>query len=373
MAPNVTSTPDIALAASAREWPDRLHRHLLDHGGGRVTTRIMEPDQAIDSSFDVLFIDDICSFLTPRLVKAVKVKGAEVIGVFLPSDGSDAKRRLLECGISDVIETEATPEEYVEKATAAISHRVVVTEPKTAPKTGGLTVGITGAAQGVGVTELSVSLAALISRNRTVALVDADPTWPSVAQRLDLSPHPNIRTLLDDSLHGSNDVVASTQLAGGVTVVGGVADAAVASPLSGSDFSIVVDSLVRIADIVVADLGPLDRSIGGVLNRMSALALVGSADPVGLTRLMRSAELLTDAIEIHRLVLVVNKAPARPYYRAEVRAEVAKTLPGLPLVVLPFDRRLIESSWEGSIPDRGSFIRSVRAVARVITDAVDDD
>ncbi len=306
-------------------------------------------------------------------MKAVKVKGAEVIGVYLPSDGSDAKRRLLECGISDVIETEATPEEYVDKATAAISHRVVVTETTTTPRRRGLSIGVTGAAQGVGVTELSASLAALIARNRSVALVDADPMWPSVAQRLDLPPHPNIRTLLDDSLHGSTDIGASTQLSGDVTVVGGVADTAVASPLSGSDFSIVIDSLARIADIVIADLGPLDRSIGGVVGRMSALALVGSADPVGLTRLMRSAELLTEAIEIHRLVLVVNKAPSRPYYQAEVKSELAKTLPGLPLVVLPFDRRLTESSWEGSIPDRGPFIRAVRGVARVITETVNDD
>ncbi|HUP17291.1 MAG TPA: hypothetical protein VM848_14720, partial [Acidimicrobiia bacterium] len=60
--------PDIALAASAREWPDRLHRFLLDHGGGRIVDRVMTPDQASDAGFDVLLIDDVCSFLTPRLV-----------------------------------------------------------------------------------------------------------------------------------------------------------------------------------------------------------------------------------------------------------------------------------------------------------------
>ncbi len=365
--------PDIALAASAREWPDRLHRHLLDHGGGRVTTRIMEPDQAIDSPFDVLFIDDICSFLTPRLVGAVKNKGAEVIGVFLPSDGSDAKRRLLECGISDVIETEAIPEEFVDKATAAIAHRVVATERDFRKRSHGLSVGVTGAAQGVGVTELSTSLSALIARNTTVALVDADPLWPSVAQRLDLPLHPNIRTLLDASLHRSGDLGTSTQRAVDVTVVGGVADTAVATPLNGSEFSIVVDSLEQIAEIVIVDLGPLDRAISGVFSRLSTVAVVGSADPVGMTRLMKSAEVLLESVDSQRLVLVVNKAPSRPYYQAEIRAEIAKALPGLPLIVLPFDRRLTQASWEGSIPDRGAFIRAVRGVARVIMGAVDDD
>lgn len=365
--------PDIALAASAREWPDRLHRHLLDHGGGKVTTRIMEPEQAIDSPFDVLFIDDICSFLTPRLVTAVKQKGAEVVGVFLPSDGSDAKRRLLECGISAVIETEAAPEEFVDKATAAVVHRVVVTETTLTRKSRGFGVGVIGAAQGVGVTELCVSLSTLIARTTPVVLVDADPTWPSVAQRFDLPLHPNIRTLLDENLHGTGDVSTSTQRVGDVTVVGGVADTAVATPLSRSDFSIVVDSLGLIADVVIADLGPLDRAIGGIFERLSTVAIVGSADPIGLSRLMKSAELIAEKVDNRRLVLVVNKAPSRPYYQAQIRAEIANTLPGLPLVVLPFDRRLSESSWEGTVPDRGAFIRAVRGVARVITEAVDDD
>ena len=365
--------PDIALAASAREWPDRLHRHLLDHGGGRVTTRIMESDQAIASPFDVLFIDDICSFLTPRLIAGVKAKGAEVVGVFLPSDGSDAKRRLLECGISDVIETEAKPEEFVDKAAAAIAHKVVVTEETLAPKRRGLTVGLTGAAQGVGATEIAVSLSTLIARTVSVALVDADPVWPSVAQRLDLSVHPNIRTVLDESLHGTGDLVGSTQQAGDVLIVGGVADAAVATPLNRSEFSIVFDSLQQVADVVVADLGPLDRSIVGIFAQFSTIAVVGSADPVGMTRLIRSAQVLAETVDSQRLVLVVNKAPSRPFYQAEIRGEIASALPGLPLVVLPFDRKLNDSNWQGSVAHRGGFTKAMRSVARVVAEAIDDD
>lgn len=365
--------PDIALAASAREWPDRLHRHLLDHGGGRVTTRIMGPDQTADSSFDVLFIDDICSFLTPRLVTAVKAKGAEVIGVFLPSDGSDAKRRLLECGISDVIETEATPDEFVEKAAAAISHRVGAPEQTPQDRARGLIVGVTGAAQGVGVTELSASLSALIAQEASVALVDADPTNPSVAQRLDLPLHPNIRTLLDDNLHRAGHASESTQLSGGVTVVGGVADTLVAASLTRSELSIVIDGLQRSSDVVIADLGPMDRAIGGVFTQLSAIALVGSADPVGMTRLIRCTDTLLETVDHERLVLVVNKAPAGSYYEAEVRAEIADTYPDLPLLVLPFDRKLSVASWEGSVPSRGPFYRAVRTVARVVTETLNDD
>lgn len=333
----------------------------------------MESDQAIASSFDVLFVDDICSFLTPRLVAAVKAKGAEVVGVFLSSDGSDAKRRLLECGISDVIETEATPNEFVEKAAAAIAHRVVAAEPSTPHKTGALSVGIVGAAQGVGATELAVSLSTQLTRTTSVALVDADPALPSVAQRLDLSVHPNIRTVLDESLHPSGGLAASIQQAGEVMVVGGVADAAHATPLNRSELSIVVDSMQQIARVVVLDLGPFDRTTAGAFGRLSTTAIVGSADPVGVTRLIRASQNLTEVVGGRRLVLVVNKTPSRPYYQAEIRAEVANALPGLPLVLLPFDRKMNTSNWEGSVADRGAFAKGVKDVARVITEAIDDD
>ena len=101
--------PQLALAASARDCPDRLHRFLMDHGGGRVRSRVMGPEQAMADDFDVILIDDICSFLTPRLVVRLRDSGKEVVGVFSPADGPDAKRRLLECGITDVIESDAPP------------------------------------------------------------------------------------------------------------------------------------------------------------------------------------------------------------------------------------------------------------------------
>ena len=75
--------------------------------------RVMSPDQALESSYHVVLIDDVCSFLTPGLVERVRRTGAETVGVYNPADGPDAKRRLLECGISDVVEDNATPAEFL--------------------------------------------------------------------------------------------------------------------------------------------------------------------------------------------------------------------------------------------------------------------
>jgi hypothetical protein len=67
----------------------------------------MGPEQAMADQFDVLLIDDVCSFLTPRLVRGLRDRGREVVGVYSPADAPDAKRHLLESGITDVIESNA--------------------------------------------------------------------------------------------------------------------------------------------------------------------------------------------------------------------------------------------------------------------------
>jgi hypothetical protein len=110
-----------------------------------------------------------------------------------------------------------------------------------------------------------------------------------------------------------------------------------------------------------------------VFGRLSTIAIVGSADPVGVTRLIRASQNLKEVEGGRRLVLVVNKTPSRPYYQAEIRAEIANALPGLPLVLLPFDRKMNMSNWEGSVAGRGAFAKGVRGVARVMTEAIDDD
>ena len=108
------------------------HRLAVEHG-----FKPMSADQATGQTFDVLLIDDVCSFLTPMLVTILKQSGREVIGVYLPEDGSDAKRRLLECGISDVIESGASGEEFLSKVTATLAHRVDASAIETSTSSSG--------------------------------------------------------------------------------------------------------------------------------------------------------------------------------------------------------------------------------------------
>lgn len=326
--------------------------------------RLMGPEQATEFSFDVLLIDDICSFLTPRLVTRVKQSGSEVIGVFAPPDGSDAKRRLLECGISDVIEADATPTEFVDTAVSALAHRVAV-PLEHPPGAHTRTVGVVGTTDGVGATEVAIGLAQTIPEPAAVSLVDLDPVWPSVAQRLDLPVHPNIRSALDATLH-SGDLVSATHPVGRLRVIGGVADHGAASQIAQAEASALFEELGSLSDVVVVDMGAFDRAIRGSIGRLDSVMLVGTGDPVGVTRLLRGIERLLDSADPRTAVAVVNMTPAKRFHGSEIRREIQEVFPHTPVVLLPFDRRVAEAAWEGERLSKGRFHKAVARMARLV-------
>lgn len=363
-------SPELALAASAREWPDRLHRHLLDHGGAQVVKLVMAPDQATGSRFDVLVIDDISSFLTPHLVTLVKKAGSEVIGVFDPEDGSDAKRRLLECGIGDVIESDASPDEFLRAIHSTMAHRLQTVPTSPAPAPGAWSIGVTGATDGVGATEVAVGLSCAISESLDTTLVDLDPVWPSVAPRLDLPLHPNLRTAIDKVLHDSGAVGSALHQIDSLAVVGGLADHGSAAPVSHTEMAMLIDVLASTTEVLVADLGAIGNGFGAVLSRFDSVALVGAGDPVGMARLLRTIERLLGIIDPEDLVVVINKTPGGRYHSSEIRAEMATAYPRIPTILMPHDRRVTDSAWDGSVSEKGSFARSLKRMTGLIEDSV---
>lgn len=357
--------PEIAIAGSVRDWPDRLHRHLLAHGGGTVVGRALAVEQVLATTFDVLVIDDVCSFLTPKLVTLIKRAGADVLGVFSPSDGPDAKQRLLECGIADVIESDASADEFARKLRATFSSRLPETVPDEMPRKG-WSIGVTGAAEGVGATEIAIGLGNALATSTQAGLVDIDPVRPSIAQRLDLPLHPNLRTALDLVMNNSADISSAFHIRDRLTVVGGVADRGHASPISYAETALLLDELSMMLSVVVADLGPFDRAIRGVLGSFHTIALVGASDPVGIARALQTAEKLIEVIDESRLLLIPNQVPRRRFHQTEIRAELRSAFPNLPIVMVRSDPRVTEASWEGALARRGPFSRAMRQMASLI-------
>lgn len=357
---------DIALAASAREWPDRLHRFLLDHGGGRIVDRVMGADQAAAAGFDVLLIDDVCSFLTPRLVTMLKQAGVEVIGVYMPEDGADAKRRLLECGISDVIETEASPEEFLAKISSTLAHRTAAVSADDHDPSPALHIGVTGACEGVGMTEIAISLATSLAGELPTVLLDMDPSWPSVAQRLDLPVHPNIRTALDHALHRTDRLEEAIHEIGGLRVVGGRADGGHGSDIPRPELAMLMQALGEHCEVIVADLGPLPRTEPGLSREFDTLVIVGTGDPVGVTRLIKTADAARATNPSQSLLAVVNKTPPGGFRRSEIATEIGNAIEGLPVVNVPADPRMVDAAWDGTLVSRGRYARSMEAMSQVV-------
>jgi MinD-like ATPase involved in chromosome partitioning or flagellar assembly len=331
----------------------------------------MGPDQATADRYDVLFIDDVCSFLTPRLVRSIRESGREIVGVYDSVDAPDAKRHLLECGITDVIEADAAPEEFLAAAAAMLIHRA---EPRPmTPKTSScFRVGVLGPVGGVGTTEIAIGLASSLARRRSTILVDLDQMTPSVAQRLDLPLHPNLLTAVDAahySVGGVREAILSHE---SVDVVGGLvkSSASALRELAPVEVEGLLDEIGSTGyQVLVADLGappPDDLD----LLRFHALIVVGLANPVGIARLVRMTQRLVSNPDTPDTVAVLNRVGPGSGRRQEIRAEMARLLPTMPVILLPEDRRLERASWDGTNPVRGPFAKSVGSVASLLDEAV---
>ncbi len=357
----------LAFAASPREWADRFHRFLADHGGARVRVHVLRPDDVVAEQYDVLVIDDICSFLSPALVGEVQARGRRVVGVYergLP----EGKDRLAECGIDVTVEAEAEPDEFlaaVAKAgeDVAVDSRVAVS-PSAAPSDRGRVVVVAGPAGGCGVTEVALGLATVLRRRRRVVLVDADPSCPSLMPRLGLPPHPNLRSAVDELEH-RGAVPAPPERAGLGVLGGGVGSLDGVRPgrvldvvrsLAGGDGDVVVDA--------GTDLVPRRSGVAATLvEAADDVVAVAEASPVGVVRLL---EWLGAAARLRpRLPVTVafNRAPRSPHRRAELVEEVVRSYVPAGLVFLPSDPAVNEAAWRGDLVTRGRFTKALARLA----------
>ena len=329
----------------------------------------MGPEQVVSDEYEVLLIDDVCSFLTPRLVRNVREMGREIVGVYDPVDANDAKRHLLECGITDVIEEGAAPDEFLAIAEATLLHRGTTWSTVTsAPRS--FRVGVLGPIGGVGCTEVAIGIAANLSRTRSTLLIDLDEKVPSVTQRLDLPVHPNLLTAVEAAHHAAGSVKEAVLDDDSLDVIGGLVNNAAGHEIPYVEIEGVLDEIGKAGyDVVVADLGSprVDRKD---FIRFHVLIVVGLANPVGIARLVRSVLDLTNRADTPDTVALVNRVAAGSRRRLEIRAEMARLLPTIPMILVPEDSRLERASWDGTRLGRGPFAKSVSRVAALIDGVV---
>ena len=323
----------------------------------------MGTDQLLADDYQVLLIDDICSFLTPRLVIRLREAGREVVGVFSPEDGTDAKRRLLECGISDVIEADASPEEFLEVIGSTLAHQAIPDQHGLRTPTPAIRVSVMGAAPGVGCTEVSIALADALSAHQKVVLVDLDQTYPGVAQRLDLPLHPNLHSAVDAAHHDPERLSEAILAKGDIRVVGGVASPSPDRLVPDSEIAALLEDLSREVEFLVIDLGSGPGSY-----EVDVRIVVGEATPVGLRRLIEKIEHGLHPGDRPDSLAIVNRARPGTRKADEIRRELVTALPEQAVLVIPEDKRVGPAGWNGVLVSNGRFRRAVARVSSLIAD-----
>jgi MinD superfamily P-loop ATPase len=371
------SEPEVAIAFTADPWVEVLHRHLTDHGGARVRSLVVEPEGALDESYDVLLAGHRWSALTRALVADVQARGRAVIGVF-DGDEPAGRRHLHSLGVDALVESDAGPDAFV-RAIAAVADRRSEHGQPTAPaseaRSGRLVV--VGGPPGTGRTEIAIELAVATGRRSSTVLLDADDVGPALAPRLQLPLEPNLRTAIDAVEHERGDLVRclAGDRASRVRAVCGLPNASAWSQVRPGEVVRVAERLTREAAVVVADLGGAIEDVPTTIGRgryATARAMLAEADivvcvcdasPTGIGRLLAW---IVDARAIassRPFFAVVNRAPSARFRRGEVFEELTTTVPLHDVAFVPTDTRVGEAAWNGTTVARGAFTRAVSSLA----------
>jgi MinD-like ATPase involved in chromosome partitioning or flagellar assembly len=341
-----------------------------------VRSLVVEPEGALDESYDVLLAGHRWSALTRALVADVRARGRAVIGVF-DGDEPAGRRYLQSLGVDAIVESDAGPDAFVRTIAAVAGGRS--DRPRTAPH-GELRSGrvvVVGGPPGTGRTEIAIELAVALARRTSAVLLDADDVGPTLAPRLQLPLEPNLRTAIDAVEHARGDLARCVVADGsnGVRAVCGLPNASAWSHVRAGEVVRVAERLAGEAGIVVADLGGAIEDVPTAVGRgrySCARTMLGAADvvvcvcdasPTGIGRLL---SWIVDARTIAPstpFFAVVNRAPSARFRRGEMFEELTATVPLHDVAFVPTDARVSEASWNGTTVARGGFTRAVSSLA----------
>ncbi len=406
--------PGIAIVRSSRAWARTLHRYVVDHGGAVVKTRPLEERQALEDEYDILIVDDISSFLTNHIVDELHRRGRRVLGVYDPEEfsGSDAtgRQRLVRLGVDGVIEAQATPEAFIHLITdlapsaaerharATAEHGDMPEDPflgngsrddgRASPRRRGHVTTVMAACGGAGATEIAIEVArGLAARGERAVVVDADEVGPSVAQRLSLPLHPNLRTAIDVVEHGTGRLAECLiNVSKGLETLVGLPHPKDWAEIRGTDLTAVLSELIRGRPQVVVNTSPFVEDLSGIggidrfaLSRAGVeacddLIVVCPPTPMGIARLLDRLTEIAPLVEGKPLHVVVNRTPKGSFKRKEIGREIERNFNPAGIHFFDDDPKVGKAAWDGTLVPHGSFTRAVNAtltpsIPRVTTSA----
>ena len=414
-----TEVPEIAIVRSSRSWARTLHRYVVDHGGAVVKARPLEERQALEEEYDILIVDDISSFLTNHIVDELHRRGRRVLGVFdpeefSPNEENSGKQRLIRMGADGYIEAQATPEEFVrsieelapepgqrertsdlvqdenmfgdgESATASSGTHIAVPPGRKAEsaRRRGYITAVLGASGGCGVTETAIELARQLGkRGEKTVVVDGDELAPSMAQRLDLPLHPNLRTAVDVVEHGTGRLSEClVGIANNLEVLTGLPHPKDWVEMRASDMEGLLLELSYGRPQLVVNASPLIEdlsSFGGadrfgisraVVESADALVVVCPATPMGVARLLDRVADLSSLAEGKPVHVVVGRVQKGAFKRNEIEREIQRSIAATSVHFIPNDLRVERAAWEGTLVPGGEFTKAIDDIAKLIPKA----
>jgi MinD-like ATPase involved in chromosome partitioning or flagellar assembly len=316
------------------------------------------------------------------------VAGVAVVGLVPPGD-EDPERRLRQLGVSHVLPSDASAEaisaavvEAVVALTPTPSDLSGLADPRSAlprppqpveelealPGTGRL-VAVWGPTGAPGRTTVAVGIAAeLAALGWPALLVDADVYGGVVAQVLGLlDESPGLAAACRQANNGQLDVAAlaglAREVAPALRVLTGIARADRWPELRPSALDVVLTLARSLAAVTVVDCGfaleqdeelvydtMAPRRNGAtvaVLEQADIVVVVGTADPVGLQRLVRGLSELKETVPGLAPTVVVNRLRASAIpgdTEAEVRAALRRYAGIEQLWVVPQDTEAVDAA-----------------------------
>ena len=205
----------IGVVLSARPWSTRLHSFIADHVPNVELVMVRDQQAAIETSPDVLLVDESTPWLTASFVSRARSAGVRLVGVYERS-GRAGQAHLAEVGISHQFEEAMPPDDVVfllgrlrpHERPADDKAESLQLDTEASPTRG--VVMCVGGPSGSGAREIAVALAcASGDRGWRTLLVDANESTPGVAQRLGLGIYPHILTAIDRRREGKLDGTTS--------------------------------------------------------------------------------------------------------------------------------------------------------------------
>jgi MinD-like ATPase involved in chromosome partitioning or flagellar assembly/DNA-binding NarL/FixJ family response regulator len=319
------------------------------------------------------------------------VAGVAVVGLVSPGD-EDAERRLRQLGVSQVLPSDASPEaisaavmEMVQGIATATPGQLASSAdprsalpdlptppPMSAPDVGvgtGRVLAVWGPTGAPGRTTVAVGLASeLAALGRSALLLDGDVYGGVVAQVLGvLDESPGLAAAARLANNGQLQLAALAQLARSVTpnlrLLSGIARADRWPELRPAALETVLGLARSLAAVTVVDCAfcleqdeelafdtAAPRRNGATLTFLEVadtVLVVGSADPVGLQRLVRGLGALKDAVPGLQPVIVINRLRATGVpgdAEKEIRAALQRYAGVNDLVVVPLDTAGVDAA-----------------------------